>query len=239
MLAWLFLTYIIAAIPFGLVLTTLYGGELDIRAAGSGNIGTTNVARLYGWRLAVPALIADVGKGAVFTAGARLMWPDAGLWWPALIAATAFLAHCYSVYLEFRGGKGVATALGGMLAISPLPALLAVVVWVGVLKLSGRSSVAALTAATSLIGWCAWLDPPAVAVVLFLAVGIAFTHTSNIRRLMAGEEAQVVRPVRWGRQKEPDAAALMEQGPSGQGAPPPVWRATSGDPLDPTEDVAL
>ncbi|MCA9566897.1 MAG: glycerol-3-phosphate 1-O-acyltransferase PlsY [Myxococcales bacterium] len=239
MLAWVVLTYLIAAVPFGLVLTTLYGGEVDIRTAGSGNVGATNVARLYGWKLGLASLGLDIGKGALFTAGARLLWPEMGLWWPAVVAAVAFLAHCFSVYLEFRGGKGVATGAGGMLAISPLPTLLAVVVWGVILRVTGRSSVAALTASVSLVGWCLLLDPRATWVVVFLALGIAYTHTSNIRRLMAGEETQVVRPVRWGRKKQVGAAELLEQGPAGRNDAPPVWRETARDPLEPTEDVVL
>jgi glycerol-3-phosphate acyltransferase PlsY len=239
MLAWIALTYLVAAIPFGLVLTTLYGGEVDIRSAGSGNVGATNVARVYGWRLGLAALALDVGKGAFFTLVARLAWPDVGLWFAGSVAAVAFLAHCFSVYLEFRGGKGVATGAGGMLAISPVPTVLAMLVWGVVLKLSGRSSVAALLAATSLIGWSLWLDPRATPVVLFLAGGIAYTHVSNIRRLMAGEEAQVVRSVRWGRRNAPDAADVLEQGPAGDASAPPVWKESAAHPLEPTEDVVL
>lgn len=239
MLAWIVLTYLVAAIPFGLVLTTLYGGDVDIRSTGSGNVGATNVARVYGWKLAAGALTLDVAKGAVFTGLARLLWPDVGLWFAGLVAATAFLAHCFSVYLEFRGGKGVATGAGGMLAISPIPALCAAAVWAVTLKVTGRSSVAALLAATSLIGWSYWLDLSAMPVVLFLAAGIAYTHVSNIRRLMAGEEAQIVRSVRWGRRQVPDPAALLEQGPAGSNTAPPVWRETANHPLEPTEDVVL
>lgn len=239
MLAWVVLTYLVAAVPFGLVLTTLYGGEVDIRSSGSGNIGATNVARVYGWKLAAGALVLDVAKGAVFTGLARLLWPGVGLWFAGVVAATAFLAHCFSVYLEFRGGKGVATGAGGMLAIAPLPTLCSVAVWVVALKTTGRSSVAALLAASSLIGWSYWLDPAAMPVVLFLAAGITYTHVSNIRRLMAGEEAQIVRSVRWGRRQELDPAALLEQGPAGSTVAPPVWRETTSHPLEPTEDVVL
>ena len=239
MLAWVVLTYLVAAVPFGLVLTTVYGGEVDIRSSGSGNIGATNVARVYGWKLGAASLLLDLLKGAVFTLGARLLWPELGIWWPALIAGVAFLAHVFSVYLEFRGGKGVATGAGGMLALSPLPTLLAVAIWGIVLRLTGRSSVAALVAAISLIGLCWWLDPAATWVVLLLAVGIAYTHTSNIRRLVAGEETQIVRPVRFGRKKDVDPAELLEQGPSGSRDAPPAWRERTIDPLEITDDVLL
>ncbi|MEZ4321294.1 MAG: glycerol-3-phosphate 1-O-acyltransferase PlsY [Myxococcota bacterium] len=241
MVAWFVLTYLIAAIPFGLVLTTLYGGDSDIRGSGSGNIGATNVARVYGWRLAVPALLLDIAKGFFPVLGASLLWPELGLWWPAFIAFAAFLAHCFSVYLEFRGGKGVATGAGGMLALAPVPTLLAVGVWLVVLAITGKSSVGALLAAASLIGFAGWLDPQTLPVVVLLALGIGFTHVSNIRRLMRGQEGQVVRPVRWGRSASegPDPEALLEQGPAGTPVIPALWKESVPDPLEITDDVTL
>ena len=242
MVAWVVLTYLIAAIPFGLVVTTLYGGgESDIRSAGSGNIGATNVARVYGWRLALPALLLDIAKGFFPVLGASLLWPDTGLWWPGLVAGTAFLAHCFSVYLEFRGGKGVATGAGGMLALAPLPTLLAIAVWVTLLAITGKSSVGALVAAVSLVGFAGYLQPEALPVVVLLALGIGFTHASNIRRLMSGQESQVVRPVRWkrGDRGEDDVAAVMDQGPAGNAVVPSLWREAVADPLDVTDDVQL
>lgn len=224
MIAWLVLTHLIAAVPFGLVLSTLYGGDVDIRSAGSGNIGATNVARVYGWKLGLASLVLDVAKGLLPVLGAQWLWPDSGAWWPALVAANAFLAHCMSVFLEFRGGKGVATGAGAMLGIAPGPTALAVVVWLVVLGATGRSSVGALVASVGLIGFTAWLQPAAVPVVVLLAAGIGVTHLSNIRRLMQGEEAQIVRPVRWGRAPASDGAALMAQGPAGTGEPTAIWR---------------
>ena len=235
MIPWVVGTYLVAAIPFGLVLSTLYGGDEDIRSAGSGNIGATNVARVVGWRIAGPALILDVAKGFLPVLGARYLWPDLGLWWAGLVAGVAFLAHCFSVYLEFRGGKGVATGAGGMLALAPVPTLLAAALWALVLATTGRSSVGALTAAMGLIGLAWWLQPDVVPVVVLLAIGIGLTHLSNIRRLMQGQERQVVRPVRWrGRRggAVDDPSALLEQGPSGEALGPAMWREPVLDPLD-------
>lgn len=234
MIPWLVLTYLVAAVPFGLVLSTLYGGDEDIRSVGSGNIGATNVARIYGWKLAGPAMAMDIAKGFVPVLGATLLWPDLGLWWPGLVAATAFLAHCFSVYLEFRGGKGVATGAGGMLAIAPLPTLLAGGIWTLVLVTTGKSSVGALTAAIGLIGLSMWLQPDVVPVVVLLAMGIGLTHLSNIRRLMQGKESQVMRPVRWrGNRAAADAPELLlEQSPSGAALGPSVWREPVLDPLE-------
>lgn len=238
MLPWLLLTYLVGAVPFGLVISTLYGGEKDIRAVGSGNIGATNVLRVYGWRLALPTLLLDIGKGFLPTLGALVLWPERGLWWPAVVAAVAFLGHCYSVYLEFRGGKGVATGAGAMLAIAPVPITLAAVIWAVLLGLTGRSSVASLLAAIGLVGISAWWSPQIIPVVGLLAVGIIVTHLSNIRRLAAGQESQVVRGVRWGRKTQATGASVVEQGPGGRG-PSPLWKEVVPDPLEPDEDVDL
>ena len=224
---YLALTYLLAAVPFALVVTTLFGVGPDVRESGSGNIGATNVKRLYGWELAGPVMLLDIGKGFVPVLVARLLWPELDLWWPATVAAVAFLGHCYPVYLEFRGGKGVATGAGAMLAVTPGPAALAALTWVGVLGLSGRSSVAALAACLALVGLVWWLQPAALGVALVLGLGIAWTHLSNIRRLVRGEEAQVVRPVRWRRRPDdgPTAEDVLAQGPSGALAGAAGWPA--------------
>jgi acyl phosphate:glycerol-3-phosphate acyltransferase len=219
------LAYLGAAIPFGVVVTTLYGGEADIRTAGSGNIGATNVARVYGWRLAGAVIALDAAKGLVPVLLARAWWPDVGLWWPAVVLATCFLAHCFPVYLEFRGGKGVATGAGGLLALSPWVTLPAAAVWVALLGLTGRSSAAALGATSAAIAIAAWLDPPMVPIVAAMAIGVVATHVPNIRRLVRGEEGTVVRPVRWVRagHEQGDPSALLHQGPAG-GPPVAVWK---------------
>jgi glycerol-3-phosphate acyltransferase PlsY len=221
----------VAAIPFGVVVTTLYGGEADIRTAGSGNIGATNVARVYGWRLAGTVIALDAAKGFAPVLLARLWWPDAGLWWPAVVLATCFFAHCFPVYLEFRGGKGVATGAGGLLALSPWVTVPAAAVWVGLLGLTGRSSAAALGATSAAIAIAMWFDPPMVPVVAAMALGVIATHVPNIRRLIRGEERPVVRPVRWARagHERSDPTALLHQGPSG-GPAAPVWKETPDDP---------
>jgi glycerol-3-phosphate acyltransferase PlsY len=226
-LAWLALTYLLAGVPFGLLLTTLHGGELDVRAAGSGNIGTTNVARLYGWRLALLVLAADMGKGLLPVLYAWAMRPEWGIGWLTAVAAAAFIGHCFPIYLGFHGGKGVATGAGAMLAISPLPTLTAMGVWGTTLALSGRSSVASLTATIVLVLHMTWSHPEGLIPALLLAVGVLGTHTSNIRRLLTGTEGAVVQPVRWGRAADPDRAeieALLDAGPGGGPARPALWR---------------
>ncbi len=228
--------YIVAGIPFAVVHTTLAGMDTDVRAAGSGNPGATNVARLFGWRMAAPVLAADIGKGFVPVVLARLLWPDWDPWFAWVVAGVAFSGHCWSMWLEFRGGKGVATAAGTALAITPLPTLLAALLWVLTLGALGRSSVASLTAALALVAGVSWLDPRTLPYVVLLAAGIAWTHVANVRRLLRGEEKTIVRPVRWGRPREgverPEAA--LEQGPGG-GAPATQWKERRHDPLEPTD----
>lgn len=215
-----------AAIPFGVVVTTLYGGEADIRTSGSGNIGGTNVARVYGWRLAGLVIALDAAKGFVPVFLARAWWPDAGLWWPTVVLATCFVGHCFPVYLEFRGGKGVATSAGGLVAISPTVALLAGALWVAVLGVTGRSSAAALAATASAVLLALWLDPPVAPVAGVIGAAVIGTHIPNLRRLVRGEEGAVVRPVRWSRASRalPDPAALLDQGPTG-GPTVVAWKA--------------
>lgn len=219
--------------PFGLILTTLWGGDVDLRAAGSGNIGATNVARLYGWRLAAPALALDLLKGLLPSLLAMALWPDRGLWWPAMVGMTAFVGHCYPVFLEFRGGKGVATGAGVMLALAPMPTGLAVIAWLVLLAFTGRSSVAALGATATVVMVSAWLQPSVLVVAILLALAIALRHVSNIRRLVSGTEAEVIQPVRLGRKKDAHMSAeeALVQGPGGTDASVPLWREKEIDPL--------
>ncbi len=221
-LGWLVLTYLLAAVPFGIVVTTWMGATSDLRASGSGNIGATNVARVAGWRAAGLVLAADAAKGFVPTVLARWFWPfDAAFVdvWVAVVAVTAFVGHCWSVYLEFRGGKGVATATGALLAIAPAPVGIAIAVWVAVFAATRRSSLSALVAAPALVAAALWLDRSVVPVAAVLAVGIAARHVSNVRRLMRGEEAPVV----GAGPKAETAADLLGAGPAGAPAPP-AWR---------------
>ena len=229
-------TYALAAVPFGLWLTTLFGGEVDLRHAGSGNIGATNVARVFGWHLALPVLILDLAKGTLPTWAALVLWPDASAVWPALVAITAFVGHCWPVYLEFRGGKGVATGAGALLALTPRPTLIAIGIWVIALTAIGRSSVAALVAALSMVLLTLALDPAQLPVVLLLALGVAMTHMANIRRLVAGREQQVVRAAVWTRTPRPTARDVLQQGPSGIGAGAPLWPTQPPRPDDAEPD---
>ena len=224
-LSLLLLTYIAASVPIGVIVTTLYGGQVDIRSAGSGNIGATNVARVTSWQLAMPVLVIDVAKGLVPVLLAPLFWsgsPDGELALKVAVAAAAFGGHCFSLFLSFRGGKGVATGAGAMAGIAPLPTLLAALTWVGVLLVTKRSSVAALLSTALMLVYTWWLTPELTYVVLALAMGIAFRHATNIRRMMKGEEPTVVPPVHWGETHKPSVAQLLQQRPDGRPTKTPL-----------------
>lgn len=233
---YLTLTYLVAAVPFGLVLTTLYGGDVDVRASGSGNIGTTNVARVYGWRLAAPALALDLLKGLVPTLVAVYAWPDLSPWWPQVVALTAVGAHVWSVFLDFKGGKGVATGGGALLALAPAAAGLAVAAWGAIFLLTRRSSVSALGAVVVLLVAVGWMRLDLLPVVGVVSGVVVWRHLGNIRRLVDGQEEPLVT---WGRARATEASPeeLLQQGPAGLPQAPSLWRDLGSDPLEPTEEV--
>jgi len=222
MSAYLLLTYLLGAVPFGLVITTLYGNDVDLRHAGSGNIGATNVARVFGWRNAASVLALDIAKGFLPVVAALLLF-DADLWWPSLVGIAAFVGHCWPVYLQFRGGKGVATASGVLLALAPVPTLGAAAVWGAMLAASGKSSVAAIGATLAAVVFVGWWNPALLLLVGALGAGVLVRHLTNIGRLVRGEESEVVRPVRWGESSRTmSAEEVLNQGPGG--GTPSGWR---------------
>lgn len=179
------LTYLFASFPTGLVLAWLWA-DVDVRTLGSGNTGATNVGRVAGRRLGAITLAGDAGKGLVPVLLAPLVFDD-----PTFLGAVALMAftgHCWSVFLGFRGGKGVATAAGALLGLAPGPALVAVVTWLLVVKLTRRASIAALVAAALLPLLCLALAPDAAWVAVCLALGVAWRHRSNLSRLRDGTE---------------------------------------------------
>jgi acyl phosphate:glycerol-3-phosphate acyltransferase len=182
------LAYLLGSIPFGLVLTRL-AGYGDIRAIGSGNIGATNVLRTGSKGLAVLTLLLDLAKGAVAVLIARRFGPDMA----ALAAVFVFLGHLYPMWLGFKGGKGVATAGGIVLAYSWPVGLAALATWLAVAVATRYSSLAALTACAlaPLYAWLITHDQRTTEVILALAVIVILRHHTNIRRLLKGEESRI------------------------------------------------
>ena len=181
--------YLLGSVPFGLVITRLFGLG-DLRSIGSGNIGATNVLRTGSKPAALLTLICDVGKGAFAVLVARALVGDM-----AAIAAgaAAFIGHCFPIYLRFRGGKGVATFLGTVLALAWPVGLVTATTWMAVAALSRLSSLAALVAAASappvalLLGYS---GPMAIALLLMTIV-IYIRHSANIARIRARTEPRI------------------------------------------------
>jgi glycerol-3-phosphate acyltransferase PlsY len=182
--------YLAGSIPFGLIATRL-GGAGDIRAVGSGNIGATNVLRTGRRDLAAITLIGDAGKGAaaVLLAGG-LVSPTAA----AVAGGGAFLGHIFPVWLKFRGGKGVATFFGILLAIDWPVGLAAGATWLLTAAVFRFSSLAALTAAALAPVWLMVLHQSSLArlwLTVLMAVLIFVRHRENIARLIKGEEPRI------------------------------------------------
>jgi glycerol-3-phosphate acyltransferase PlsY len=185
--------YISGSMPWGYWLVRIFRGE-DIRTKGSGNIGATNVWRVYGPVLGVPAVVLDTAKGfAPAFIATELVGPGGGV----LAGAAAMLGHWRPLFLGFRrGGKMVATAGGAFLGVAPLVGGLGAAVWLLVFGLTRYASVASMAAAASLVIW-AWLfgySWPVIAFAVFAGVGVLFLHRANIKRLARGEENRFSRP---------------------------------------------
>jgi glycerol-3-phosphate acyltransferase PlsY len=180
--------YLLGSIPFGMVLARLMGLG-NLRDIGSGNIGATNVLRTGNKLAAALTLIFDAGKGAVAVLVARAMFGDAA----AQIAALAsFAGHCFPVWLNFKGGKGVATFLGILLALFWPAGIAACLTWLATAIIGRISSLSALVASAASIGWVWFLGmPTAVGLMIVLTALIWWRHRENIRRILAGTESKI------------------------------------------------
>ena len=181
--------YLLGSIPTGYLVAR--ARRVDIRSLGSGNIGATNVYRVAGRRLGVVTLVCDALKGVVPLALLLAIGGYSQLQL-ALVAAAAFLGHCYPVYLGFKGGKGVATALGIFLVLSPLSVLGALLVFAGVLwkwRYVSLASIAAATATPFLV-FLAERSLPLFAATLFISGMVILRHRGNIERLRSGTESR-------------------------------------------------
>ena len=183
------LGYLLGSIPFGLLFTRL-GGLGDIRKVGSGNIGTTNVLRTGRKDLAAATLVGDALKGTVAVLLAGIVGPGAAL----AAALGAFVGHLYPVWLGFRGGKGVATYLGLLVALAWPVALEFAALWAAVAFLTRYSSLSALLASlAALITLATWGDEPLAWLFVVLTLLLWIKHRENIARLVRGEESRIGR----------------------------------------------
>jgi glycerol-3-phosphate acyltransferase PlsY len=180
--------YLMGAFPTSYIVGRLRG--IDLREHGSGNLGGTNAYRVMGPSAGIPVVLVDVAKGFVpahyfpgldGTAVGNLA---------LLYGLTAISGHVWSVFMRFRGGKGVATGAGVLVALAPTSALIALLIWIGVVAITRYVSVASITAAT-LVPLSAWLTDERGSTVVFCAAVAAFvwwTHRDNLRRLARGDE---------------------------------------------------
>ena len=187
--------YLLGSLSFAVLVSRALGLP-DPRTHGSGNPGATNMLRTGRKGAALLTLIGDLAKGwlAVWLVALAVKHGWAAGWTPLAAAVAVLLGHMYPVFFGFRGGKGVATALGVLLAVSPVLGAACAAVWLLVFRLTRISSLAALIAATAapLLGW--WLRGPSQALALLaLALLIIWRHRANIRRLLAGEEGGFAR----------------------------------------------
>ena len=184
--------FLLGSIPFGYVLPRLVRGD-DVRRHGSGNVGATNVWRVYGRSLGLPVALLDVAKGLV--PAALGLWLG-GDWVGVLAGAAAMAGHARPVYLKFsKGGKMVATAGGVALALAPIAALGCAAIWIAVFAVTRYASLASMLAAAALPLLCLALGAsrPIVAFTALAAVGVLVLHRQNVRRLRAGTEPRFAR----------------------------------------------
>jgi glycerol-3-phosphate acyltransferase PlsY len=187
--------YLLGSIPSSYLAGRLARG-IDLREHGSGNLGATNTFRVLGARVAAPVMLFDVLKG-FFPAAYFPLWDGSPRWhWTLAYGAAAILGHAFSVYMRFRGGKGVATAAGVFLALAPFAVLAAFAVWLGVLRLSRMVSLSSMAAALALVGVLAFTATRVEVLALGLAVAafVIVAHRANIGRILRGEEYRFGRP---------------------------------------------
>jgi glycerol-3-phosphate acyltransferase PlsY len=201
--------YVLGSFPTSYLVGRLRG--IDLREHGSGNLGGTNAYRVLGASAGIPVVLVDVVKGYAPAAFFPL-WDGASAGSLALLyGLLAIAGHVWSVFVRFRGGKGVATGGGVLIALAPLAALIALLVWIGVVALTRFVSVGSLIA-TTIVPVVAHLTEAPWSTVVFCAGVVAFvwwTHRDNLRRLARGEENRFGRP----RPRSGPNGGLAEEGP--------------------------
>ncbi len=187
---WLVASYLVGAIPTSHLVSRSFA-KIDLRQHGSGNLGATNLYRVLGWKYAIPVGLFDIAKGAipVLVFAPRVSGSEL---YALACGVAAIIGHVFSVFVGFKGGKGVATAAGVMLALSPLALGVAAAVWGVVLMLTGYVSLASIAAAAVLPVAVYLLEPPDIPELLWMdvliAVGVIVLHRRNIERLLKGTE---------------------------------------------------
>jgi glycerol-3-phosphate acyltransferase PlsY len=180
---YLIATFLVAGIPFGFLYVKIIHKK-DVRTFGSGNIGATNVLRAAGAGIALLTAVSDILKSFIPVILARKFFSDS--LFPYLVWMTAVLGHCFSPYLKLKGGKGVSTFFGGLLALDPLAALITFVIWVLVIAVSQYVSLGSMIA--SAVPFVTFLTrgatPDILLISFLLPLVIVYRHKDNIRRLL-------------------------------------------------------
>ncbi len=187
---WPVLAYLTGSIPFGLIMVR-WAARIDIRRTGSGNIGATNVRRIAGTGWAVATLLCDLLKGMLPVLGAELLVGTNLHWLPAITALAAIVGHMYPAYLKLiPSGKGVATTMGAFLMLTPVAALIALLVFILSIRQFRRVSAGSLIATVALPPgiWFTSHDPILTICGLAVMILIVSRHADNLRRLARGEE---------------------------------------------------
>jgi glycerol-3-phosphate acyltransferase PlsY len=187
---WLLVSYFLGAIPTSYLLSRLFAG-IDLRQHGSGNLGATNLYRVLGWKYAIPAALVDIAKGVVPVLVFAPQVSDSQLFALACGVA-AIVGHVFSVFVGFKGGKGVATAAGVMLALAPIALLVSAAVWGVLVRLTGYVSLGSIVAAAVLPFAIYLLEdsrtPTLVWIAGAIAAAVIILHWRNIQRLIRGTE---------------------------------------------------
>jgi acyl phosphate:glycerol-3-phosphate acyltransferase len=187
---WLVASYLLGAIPTSHLVSRTFAG-IDLRQHGSGNLGATNLYRVLGWKYAIPVALFDMAKGAipVLVFGPQVSRSEL---FALACGIAAIVGHVFSVFVHFKGGKGVATAAGVMLGLTPLALGVAAVVWALVVLLSGYVSLGSIAAAAVLPVAVYLLEHPRTPELLWMdvavAAGVIILHRRNIQRLLNGTE---------------------------------------------------
>lgn len=190
---------LVAAYAAGAIPASFWTGKLhgkDLRTLGSCNLGATNVQRVLGWGAAIPVGLFDVFKGFAPAWWFPHLDDRTAAWWTVAYGGAAIVGHVFSFWVRFKGGKGVATSAGVLLAIAPVAAAVGLATWLVTLLATRMVSVASMVASLSVPVAAALLiepEPPVMVFLVLMAAFVVWAHRSNIRRLVAGEEPRIDR----------------------------------------------
>lgn len=183
----IFYSYILGSVPFGLIYTK-FAGEGDIRNIGSGNIGATNVLRTGNKKIALLTLLSDISKGSITVLITNKFFPEYTL----LSFMIVYLGHIFPVWLKFKGGKGVATFIGGIIIINYILSIIFLITWFLIARVFKISSISAIAAfIVTLLSTFVLYEQNLFLLMFFFTIFSIYTHRDNINRIMSGKESRI------------------------------------------------